>query len=92
MRQNITKTTLLALVATIFASLLPMLASNDSMSAEAQRRPTVRRRTPGTSTVIVPSGTNLRVGSTMTCRAKTRAWVTVSLRPSSIRPATKMRQ
>ncbi len=61
MSQNITKTTLLALVATIFASLLPMLASSDSMSAEAQRRPTVRRRTPGTSTVIVPSGTNLRV-------------------------------
>lgn len=61
MRQNITKTTLLALVATIFASALPLLASNDSMSAEAQRRPTVRRRTPATSTVLVPSGTNLRV-------------------------------
>ena len=61
MRQNITKTTLLALVATIFASLLPMLASSDSMSAEAQRRPTVRRRAAGTSNVIVPSGTNLRV-------------------------------
>ena len=61
MRQNITKTTLLALIATIFASILPVLASNDSMSAEAQRRPTVRRRTPGTSTVLIPSGTNLRV-------------------------------
>lgn len=61
MKQNITKTILLALVATIFASILPMLTSNDSMSAEAQRRPTIRRRTPGTSTVLVPSGTNLRV-------------------------------
>ncbi|HST22667.1 MAG TPA: hypothetical protein VLR90_16205 [Blastocatellia bacterium] len=61
MRYNITKTTLLALVAISFVSILPMLASNDSMSAEAQRRPTVRRRTPVASTVIVPSGTNLRV-------------------------------
>ena len=61
MSQNIIKTTLLALAATIFASLLPILASNDAMSAEAQRRPTVRRRTPGPSNVIVPSGTNLRV-------------------------------
>jgi hypothetical protein len=61
MKQIFAKTTLLALVATLFASSLPMLASNDSMSAEAQRRPTMRRRTPGTNTVIVPAGTNLRV-------------------------------
>jgi hypothetical protein len=61
MKQNITKTTRLALIAAIFASLMPMLASNDSMSADAQRRPAIRRRTPGTSTVLVPAGTNLRV-------------------------------
>ncbi len=61
MRHNITKTTLLALIAIFFVSILPVLASNESMSAEAQRRPTVRRRTPVTNTVIVPSGTNLRV-------------------------------
>jgi hypothetical protein len=61
MKQIFAKTTLLALIATLFAGSLPMLASNDSMSAEAQKRPAVRRRTPGTTTVLVPSGTNLRV-------------------------------
>jgi hypothetical protein len=61
MKQTFAKITLLALVATIFASLLPVLASNDSMSAEAQNRPAMRRRTPRTATVVVPSGTNLRV-------------------------------
>ncbi|HKS42941.1 MAG TPA: hypothetical protein VJX74_20175 [Blastocatellia bacterium] len=61
MRHNITKTTLLALIAVFFVSILPMLASNDSMSAEAQKRPTVRRRTPVANPAIVPSGTNLRV-------------------------------
>jgi hypothetical protein len=69
MRQTFMKTSLLALLAAMFVSGLPIItqhsSTTSSASADAQtrrtRRPTVQRRTAGTNTALVPVGTNLRV-------------------------------
>jgi hypothetical protein len=62
MKQSFAKTTLLALIAAFIASGLPLFASSDSASAQAQtRRPAMRRRTPAPGAAIVPAGTNLRM-------------------------------
>ena len=62
MKQSFTKTILLALVAAFFVSSQPLFTPSDSTTADAQtRRPTIRRRSPGTNTALVPAGTNLRM-------------------------------
>jgi hypothetical protein len=66
MRQTFMKTSLLALMAAMFVSGLPIITQHSSAtSAEAQtrrgRRPAIQRRTTGTNTALVPAGTNLRV-------------------------------
>ncbi|HKP87641.1 MAG TPA: hypothetical protein VJZ26_16190 [Blastocatellia bacterium] len=69
MRHIFRRTSLLALIAAVFVSGLPIITQHSSTtsgaSAEAQtrrgRRPVIQRRTTGTNTALVPVGTNLRV-------------------------------
>lgn len=69
MRKTFMKTGLLALLAAMVVSGLPVItqhsSTNTSASADAQtrrgRRPTIQRRSTGTNTALVPVGTNLRV-------------------------------
>ncbi|HKP87661.1 MAG TPA: hypothetical protein VJZ26_16290 [Blastocatellia bacterium] len=60
MKKSFVKTTLLAIIAAFLVSGMPSFTSTDTAGAQT-RRPTIRRRSPGTSTAIVPAGTNLRV-------------------------------
>ncbi|HEX8089415.1 MAG TPA: hypothetical protein VF762_11210 [Blastocatellia bacterium] len=65
MRQIFMKTSLLALLATMFAGGLPLITEHFLATADGQtrrgRRPVIQRRSAGTNTALVPVGTNLRV-------------------------------
>lgn len=65
MRQIFMKTSLLALLAAVFAGGLPLITEHSSTTADGQarrgRRPVIQRRSAGTNTALVPVGTNLRV-------------------------------